>query len=79
MILINDCSDSGLSYKRVTESTKASGREPKSCLGKVFNFKLGYFASQQNKGFAHMQPLLELKTRPKFYPANCSLSMRGIK
>jgi hypothetical protein len=26
-----------------------------------------------------MQPLLELKTRPKIYPANCSLSMRGIK
>jgi hypothetical protein len=24
---------------------KANGREPKSCLGQVFNFKLGRFAS----------------------------------
>jgi hypothetical protein len=24
-------------------STKANGREPKSCLGRVFNFKLGHF------------------------------------
>ncbi len=25
------------------ESTNANGREPKSCLGRVFNFKLGCF------------------------------------
>jgi len=25
-------------------STKANGREPKSCLGRVFNSKLGHFA-----------------------------------
>ncbi len=24
-------------------SAKANGREPKSCLGQVFNFKLGHF------------------------------------
>jgi len=24
-------------------SEKANGREPKSCLGRVFNFKLGHF------------------------------------
>ena len=24
-------------------SAKANGREPKSCLGRVFNFKLGHF------------------------------------
>ncbi len=24
-------------------SGKANGREPKSCLGRVFNFKLGHF------------------------------------
>ncbi len=47
-------------------SLKANGREPKSCLGRVFNFKLGHFASKQHKCMAHMQPLLELKTRPSF-------------
>jgi hypothetical protein len=26
-------------------SPKANGREPKSCLGRVFNFKLDSFAS----------------------------------
>jgi len=26
-------------------STKADGREPKSCLNRVFKFKLGHFAS----------------------------------
>ncbi len=28
----------------ITGSAKANGREPKSCLGWVFNFKLGHFA-----------------------------------
>ncbi len=35
-------------HERVTDrvgSTKANGREPKSCLGRVFIFKLGCFAS----------------------------------
>ncbi len=26
-----------------THSAKANGREPKSCLGRIFNFKLGHF------------------------------------
>jgi hypothetical protein len=28
-------------------SAKASGREPKSCLGRVFNFKLGLFVTYE--------------------------------
>jgi hypothetical protein len=30
-------------------SAKGKGREPKCCLDRVFNFKLGCFASKQNK------------------------------
>jgi hypothetical protein len=45
-------------------STKASGSEPKSCLGRVFNCKLGSLA----KCTACLQPLLELKTQPRFGP-----------
>jgi hypothetical protein len=29
-------------------NTKANGREPKSCLGRVFNFKLGCFCYECN-------------------------------
>ncbi len=29
-------------------STKANGREPKSCLGRIFNFKLGCLGSECN-------------------------------
>ncbi len=56
-------------------NAKVNGREPWSCLGRVFNFKLGHFASKQHKCIAHMQQLLELKTRPRFFPVNWSLSM----
>ncbi len=35
-------------------------------LGRVFNFKLGRFASMQDKCIARTRPLLELKTRPCF-------------
>ena len=31
------------SHKDHTGSAKASGREPKTCLGQVFNYKLGCF------------------------------------
>ncbi len=33
----------------VTGSAKANGREPKSCLGQVFNFKLCCFAQQKHE------------------------------
>ncbi len=59
-------------------SAKANGREPKSCLGRVFNFKLDCLASQQNKCMADMQSLLELKTRPRFCPVNWILSMLNV-
>jgi hypothetical protein len=31
------------SHKDHTGSAKANGREPKTCLGRVFNYKLGCF------------------------------------
>ncbi len=51
-------------------STISNGREPRSCLGRVFNFKLCLFALLQNKSTAHVQPLLELKTRPRLSPVS---------
>ncbi len=32
-----------VSLKEPPGSAKANGRKPKSCLGQVFNFKLGHF------------------------------------
>ncbi len=50
-------------------------RKPKSCLG---NSKLGPFASRQNKCAVCAQPLLELKTRPRFCCDSSSLSIGGL-
>ena len=42
---LNDAQCMCKTYSRKVQmgSTKANGREPKSCLGRVFNFKLGCF------------------------------------
>ncbi len=45
-------------------------REPRSCLGRVFNSKLGCVATLGNKCMVCMQPLLKLKTRPKARPVS---------
>ncbi len=46
-------------------------REPRSCLGRVFNSKLGCFATPGCKCIVwRMQPLLTLKTRPKARPVS---------
>jgi hypothetical protein len=48
-------------------------REPRSCLGRVFNSKLGCIATLGSKCMAaciRMQPLLKLKTRPKARPVS---------
>jgi hypothetical protein len=52
----------------------SNGREPKSCLGQIFNFKLDRFASEQHRGMTYTWPLSELKTRPRFYPVSWSFS-----
>ncbi len=44
-------------------------------MGRVFNFKLDHFVSKQGNCMAHKQPLLELKTRPRFCPVSWSFSM----
>ncbi len=54
------------------QSAKANWREPKSCLGRVFNFKLDSFASYQ-----HKRPLLELKTRPRCSEVMDKLRLTG--
>ncbi len=47
----------------------------KVVLGQVFNFKLDSFASKQNTSVIFLQPVLELKTWPRFCPVSLSLSM----
>ncbi len=59
-------------------SAISNGREPRSCLGRVFNIKLGSFVSKQLNWVAHTQPLLELKTRPRFRPDSWSLSVAQV-
>jgi len=55
----------------VTGSAISNGREPRSCLGLVFNSKLGCFATLGSKYMmVCKQPLLKLKTQPKARPVS---------
>ncbi len=58
----------------------SNGMETRSCLGRVFNFKLDSFVSKQFKCTAYAQPPLELKTRPGFvlYAEFCPWLDQGI-
>ncbi len=49
-------------------STKATGREPKSCLGQIFNFKIGSIVISVNTWHGQASPHLDLKTRPRLSP-----------
>ncbi len=50
----------------------SNGREPESCLGWVFNFKLGCFNLQQRKCTACTRPYLKLKNQARFCPVSWS-------
>jgi hypothetical protein len=56
-------------------STNANGNDPKSCLGRVFHFKIGRFVVQKDVHSANARPYLKLKTRPRFFLHSFSLSM----
>jgi hypothetical protein len=51
-------------------SAITNGREPRSCLGLVFNSKLGHIATLGGKCMVCMQPLLKLKTQPRACPVS---------
>ena len=51
-------------------SAITNGREPRSCLGRVLNSKLGCFATPDSKCMVCMQPLLKLKIQPKACPVS---------
>jgi hypothetical protein len=52
-------------------SAITNGSEPRSCLGRVFNSKLGCIAAiLGSKCIVCMQPLMKLKTRPKAHPVS---------
>jgi len=57
------------------ESAAANGREPKSCLGHVFNFKIGHFPVMKEVHGANARPYLKLKIWPGFCPASLRLSL----
>jgi hypothetical protein len=59
----------------VSGSAKANGREPKTGLDRVFNFKVGCFDDVRVLIYADVHPHLQLKTRPRFSPVSLSLSM----
>ncbi len=56
-------------------STKANGREPKTCLSRLFHFKFGCFNDVHGLMYADARPHLLLKTRPRFSPVSLSLTM----
>ncbi len=56
-------------------SVKANRRVPKSCLGQVFNFKLGHSDSMYELNCADALSHLELKTLPRFSPDSYKFSM----
>jgi LIM domain len=56
-------------------SAITNGREPRSCLGRVFNCKLGSFTDNTKNVAICKWPLLKLKTQPRFCPVSWSLSM----
>ncbi len=56
-------------------STKANGKEPETCLGQVFNFKLDCFNHVRVLIYADTHPHLQLKTRPSISPISLSLSI----
>jgi hypothetical protein len=56
-----------------------TGDNPKSCLGRVFNFKLGCFAQQQHESTRYPQPLLELNTRSRLGQLGWSLYMSNSR
>ena len=57
-------------HRDCTGSAITNGREPRSCLGRVFNSKLGCIDTPGSKCMVCMQPLLKLKTRPKARPVS---------
>ncbi len=66
-----------LAFERSVSDTQhpgsaiTNGREPRSCLGRVFNSKLGRNATLGCKCMVFfMQPLLKLKTLPKARPVS---------
>ncbi len=55
-------------FSAVAGSAKANGREPKTGLGRVFNYKLGCYDDVRVLMYAYAHPYLKLKTRPRFCP-----------
>jgi hypothetical protein len=51
-------------------SVKADAREPKTCLGQVFNSKFGRFDDVHVLNYVDACPHLFLKTRPRFSPVS---------
>ncbi len=51
-------------------SVKGNGREPKTCLGRVFNYKLGCFNNVLVFIHVDVRPRLLLKTLPRFSPVS---------
>ncbi len=59
-------------------SVKANGREPKTCLGRVFNYKLGCFDDVYLFNYVDIRPHLSLKTQPRFSPGGDLIKTFGV-
>ena len=65
-----ECSRRSVLRYSTSGSAITNGREPRSCLGRVFNSKLGHSATLGSKCMVGMQPLLKLKTQTKARPVS---------
>ncbi len=57
------------------ESAKSNGRGPKSCLARVFNYKLGCFINKAIQNYEDTWPHLESKARHRFHAASLPSSV----
>ncbi len=53
-----------------TQSATTNGREPRSCLGRVFSCKFGSFTDNTKNVATCKWLLLKLKTQPRFCPVS---------
>ncbi len=68
------CSDVQQKPPQELGCSKANRREPRTCLCRVFNYKLGRFGDVRGLIYVVARPHLQLKIRPRFSPVTKSLS-----
>jgi hypothetical protein len=67
--------NANLAQQHIPGSAKANGREPKSCLGRVFNFKFGCFYYECNCMVKTNTPTFKVENSAQILSCYLCLSM----